>query len=86
MPVKKPAALLRPSVLVELASQATMGVALGLTFSLILITTPVFGVSGLIAFGSNPYDIMQMLAFTCALTFGLGATLTAVVFKLTEDS
>jgi len=46
----------------------------------------VFGVSGLIAFGSNPYDIMQMLAFTCALTFGLGATLTAVVFKLTEDS
>ena len=86
MPVKKPAALLRPSVLVELASQATMGVALGLTFSLILITTPVFGVSGLIAFGSNPHDIMQMLAFTCALTFGLGATLTAVVFKLTEDS
>jgi hypothetical protein len=38
------------------------------------------------AFGSNPHDIMQILAFTCALTFGLGATLTAIVFKLTEET
>jgi hypothetical protein len=85
MPTKKLPAPLKSSVLVELASQATMGVALGLTFSLILITTPLSGVSRLMAFGPNPHDIMKMLVLTCALTFGLGATLTAIVFKLTED-
>ena len=51
-----------------------MGVALGLTFALILTPTPGFGVSALIALGSNPHDM-----------FGVGATLTGLVFKLTED-
>jgi hypothetical protein len=35
-----------------------MGVALGLTFALILTLTPAFGVSALIALGSNPHDIL----------------------------
>lgn len=76
---------LKPSVLLELASHASMGVALGLTFALILTLTPAFGVSALIALGSNPHDILLTFVGTCALMFGVGATLTGLVFKLTED-
>jgi hypothetical protein len=59
-----------------------MGVALGLTFALIL--TP-FGVSALIAFGSNPHGILLTFVGTCALMLGAGAALTRLMFKLTED-
>jgi hypothetical protein len=44
-----------------------MGVALGLTFALILTLTPAFGVSALIALGSNPHDILLTFVGTCAL-------------------
>ena len=44
-----------------------MGVALGLTFALILTLTPAFGVSALIALGSNPHDILLTFVRTCAL-------------------
>jgi hypothetical protein len=86
MRTKRRSALLKLSVLLELASHAAMGVALGLTFSLILIITPAFGVSALIAMGSNPHDIMLTFVGTCALMFGVGAALTAIVFKVTEQS
>jgi hypothetical protein len=86
MRTKRPSALLKRSVLLELASHAAMGVALGLTFSLILITTPAFGVRALIALGSNPHDALLTFVGTCALMFGMGAALTGLVFKVTEDS
>ena len=86
MRTKKRSALLKPSVLVEFASHAAMGVALGLAFSLILIMTPVFWVSALIAMGSNPHDTMLTFVGSCALTFSVGATLTAIAFRVTEQS
>ena len=55
------------------------------TFALILTLTPAFGVSALIALGSNPHDILPTFVGTCALMFGVGAALTGLVFKLTED-
>ena len=61
-----------------------MGVGLGLTLALILTLTPAFGVSALIALGSNPHDILLTFVGTCALMFGVGAALTGLVFKLTE--
>ena len=85
MRTKKTKALLKPSVLLELASHGAMGVALGLTFALILILTPGFGVSPLIAASSDPHDILLTFVGTCALMFGIGAALTAIVFKVTED-
>jgi len=54
------------------------------TFALILTLTPAFGVSALIALGSNPHDILLTFVGTCALMFGVGAALTGLVFKLTE--
>ena len=84
MRTKSLAALLKLSVLLELACHAAMGVALGLTFSFILIITP--RVSALIALASNPHDIRLTLVATCALMFGMGAALTGLVFKVTEDS
>ena len=83
---RRPSARLKASALLELASHAAMGVALGLAFSLILIMIPAFGVSALIALGSNPHDILLKFVGTCALMFGIGAALTGLVFKVTEDS
>ena len=42
---KKRSPLLKLTVLLELASHASMGVAFGLTFALILTLAPAFGVS-----------------------------------------
>jgi hypothetical protein len=42
-------------------------------------------VSALIALGSNPHDIRLTLVGTCALIFGIGAALTGLVFRVTED-
>jgi len=47
-----------------------------------LTLTPAFGVSALIALGSNPHDILLTFVGTCALMFGVGAALTGLVFKL----
>jgi len=77
--------LLKPTVLLELASHASMGVALGLTFALILIVTPAFGVGELMKVSSNRHDMLLTLVGTCALMFGMGSALTALAFKLTED-
>jgi predicted cation transporter len=79
-------ALLKLSVLLEFANHAAMGVALGLAFSLISIVIPAFGVGALIAMGSNPHDVMLRFVGTCALMFGVGAALTAIAFKVTEQS
>lgn len=82
---KKTIARLKPSVLLELASNGAMGVALGLTLALILIFTPAGGVSALIAASSNPHHIELTVVVTCALIFGVGAALTAVLFKMMES-
>jgi hypothetical protein len=74
-----------PTVLLELAGNACMGAALGLTFALILTLTPAFGVSALIALSPSPDDILLTIVGTCALMFGMGAAFTGLVFRLTED-
>ena len=85
MRTRRPSPLLKPSVLLELASHAAMGIALGLAFSLIVIVIPATGVSALIDLGSNPHDILLTFVATCALMFGMGAALTGLAFKMTEE-
>ena len=75
----------RLTVVLELAGNACMGAALGLTFALILILAPAFEVRALIALSPNPNDILLTIVGTCALMFGMGAALTGLVFRLTED-
>ena len=84
MRTKKTTVLLKLSMLLELASHGAMGVALGLTFALILIRAPGFGVSALIAANSHPHDILLIFVGTCALMFGMGAALTGLMFRATE--
>jgi protein-S-isoprenylcysteine O-methyltransferase Ste14 len=85
MGTRKRAPLLKPTMLLELASHASMGAALGLALALILFVTPTFGVGELIKVNSHPHDMLRMLVGTYALMFGVGAALTALAFKLIED-
>jgi hypothetical protein len=61
-----------------------MGVAMGLAFALILILIDPSGIAGAVDHGGNK----GIAAFvgTVVLTFGIGATLTGVVFIMTEDN
>ncbi len=86
MRAKKSTTNRKASGLLRLASDGAMGVALGLMFALIVIFTPVVGVGKLIPVGSDPYFTLLTFVGTCALMFGIGATLTGIVFIVTEDN
>jgi len=72
------------ALMLEIASQGAMGVALGLTFAFMVILIPATGVSALIAKSSE--DILRVFVCTCALTFGIGAAVTGFLLRITQDS
>lgn len=80
---KKPSGLITPSGLLRLANNAAMGIAMGLAFALILILTDPSGITTLIDHGGS--QGMRVFVGTVVLTFGIGATLTGLVFIMTED-
>lgn len=82
MHTKKPSGLVTPSGLLKLVSHAAMGIAMGLAFALILIVTNPSGVATLIDHGGQG---ITAVVGTLVLTFAIGATLTGVVFIMTED-
>jgi hypothetical protein len=67
----------------DIASQGTMGVALGLAFAFLVILTPATSVHALITASSD--DVLRVFVCTCALMFGVGAALTGFVLRITED-
>jgi hypothetical protein len=71
------------SGLLKLISHAAMGVAMGLALALMLIAMDPSGIATLIAHGGSGGP--AVFAGTLMLTFGIGATLTGVVFIMTED-
>ena len=73
-------------LLPELIGHFTMGFALGLSFALLLTLIDAFGVGNLIADSGASLSTMWMLVGTFALMFGIGATLTGLVFTMAEDS
>lgn len=81
----KTPALWLTSVL-KLASNATMGVAMGLVFTLVLSIADPAGVITLIRRGAEPGLTWTMFVGTVLLTFAVGAALTGFVFTMTEDS
>lgn len=83
MRTKKPAGLVSPSGLLRLLSHAAMGVAMGLAFALFLIFANPSGIAKLVEHGGT--HALTVLVGTLALTFGIGATLTGVLFVTMED-
>jgi hypothetical protein len=81
---KKPSAVPKPGLILAVASHAVMGVALGLVFALILISTPFFGVLPLINLSDDPAVTLETFVGSVVLMFGLGAALTGLVFMMEE--
>jgi hypothetical protein len=82
---KKRSALIKPSLVVEAISHTAMGVAVGLAFAFLATHISALGVATLINYSQTPDVVMLMFVGTCAITFGIGATLTGLAIVLTED-
>jgi len=84
MRAKKSPALRNSVILVELACHATMGVALGLVFSLAMILNEAFGMTTLISHGADAQTTLVFIgSFT--LPIGVGAALTGFLFTMLEQ-
>jgi len=83
MRTRKRLGLVSPSGLLKLLGHATMGVAMGLAFALMLILIDPAGTATLIAHGGR--QAAAVMVGTLVATFGIGATLTGAIFILTED-
>ena len=83
---KKRPALIDPSLLLELGSHATMGVAVGLAFALMVTHISELGIAKLISYSPDPRATLFGFVGVCAIGFGIGATLTGLVIILTEDN
>src|ERR1700757_439676 len=82
---KKRSALIKPSLLLEVASHTVMGIAVGLAFAFLATHITALGIATLINCSPTPVVVMIMFVGTCAITFGIGATLTGLAVTLTED-
>ena len=69
----------------KLASHTAMGVAVGLAFSLILTLADPTGIMTLIDHSDTPEATLALFEGTIIVTFAIGATLTGLVFIMTED-
>ena len=79
---KKRSALIKPSLLLEVASHT----AVGLAFAFLLTHITALGIATLINYSPAPDAVMLMFVGTCAITFGIGATLTGLAITLTKDT
>ena len=82
---KKPPQSGPSSLALELASHAAMGVALGLGFCFALVLIEPASVAALISHADQPKATAIMLLSFFALLFGVGATMTGIIFT-TMDS
>ncbi|KQT26761.1 MULTISPECIES: hypothetical protein [unclassified Bradyrhizobium] len=74
--------LISATGLIKLLTHTMMGAALGLTFTLTLVLSNP-AVANLLNNGGS--QAIVVVALTLVMTFAIGATLTGVVFILTED-
>jgi hypothetical protein len=79
---KKPPGLHTPWL--RLLGHAAMGVAMGLAFALILILMERSDIATAIDRGESQGSLGSVA--TLVLNFGIGATLTGLVFMMTEDN
>jgi hypothetical protein len=83
MQTRKPTGLASLSGLMRLLGHATMGVALGLAFALILTLIDPDGIPTLVEHGGA--QAIAVSIGSIVLTFATGATLTGAVFIMTEE-
>jgi hypothetical protein len=86
VPAKRRSALIKSSLLLEFASHAAMGVAVGLAFAFLETHVTALGVATLIRYSQAPDAVRLIFVGTCAAGFGIGATLTGAAITLTENS
>jgi hypothetical protein len=82
---KKRSAFIKPSLLLEATSHTAMGIAVGLAFAFLATHITALGIAILINYSPTPDAVMLMFVWTCAISFGVGATLTGLAITLTED-
>jgi hypothetical protein len=85
MRTRKPSAWIRPSVLLGLAGHTAMGIAMGLAFAFVLTLIDTIGVMALINHSADPKTTMLVFVGSFTLAFGVGATLTGLVFMMMEE-
>ncbi len=85
MRTRKPSAWLQPSALLGLASHTAMGIAMGLAFAFVLTLIDTIGVMALINHSADPKATMLVFVGSFTLAFGVGATLTGLVFMMMEE-
>ena len=68
------------SLTLELASHAAMGIALGLGFCFALLLIEPATIGALISHTDQPKTTAVMLISFFALLFGVGATMTGIIF------
>ena len=73
---KKPSALIKLSLLLEVACHTVMGIAVGLAFAFLATHITALGIATLINYSLAPDAAVLRFVGTCAMTFGIGATLT----------
>jgi hypothetical protein len=81
---KQPGAIKFDGV-IAVACHAMMGAALGLVFTLILFSAPLFGMMELIDHSMDPTVTMAVFVGTVTTMFGIGAALTGAILMI-EDS
>ena len=83
MRIRKRFILPTPSVVLKIASQTVMGVAMGLVLTLILTVVDQHGLVRLIDHDAGQ-DAVFVFVGTIVTAFGLGATLTGLILIMTE--
>jgi hypothetical protein len=83
---KKRSALIKPSLLLEATSHTALGIAVGFAFAFLATHITALGIAALINDSPAPDVVMIMFVGTCAISFGIGATLTGLAITLTEDT
>ena len=85
MGIRKSSLWIRPSVLLGLAGHMAMGVAMCLAFAFVLKLIDTNGVMALINHSADPKTTMLVFLSSFTLAFGVGATLTGLVFMMMEE-
>jgi hypothetical protein len=72
-------------VLLGLACHTAMGVAMGLAFAFVLTLIDRMSVMALINHSADPRTTMLVFVGSFTLAFGVGTTLTGLVFMMMEE-
>ena len=75
-----------PSVVMKLAGNTVMGVAMGLLFVLVLNILDQSGVVRLIDHSSDQGTTVLVFVGIIIMTFGIGATLTGLILIMMDES